>query len=44
MTNLKEQINKKQPTTNNNLTMISKILKEPTMNNKELLIRDILNK
>ena len=41
--NNKETINTDQPM-NNNLTMISNILKEPTINNKEYLISDILNK
>ena len=44
MIDLKEQIkigNKEQPTTNNNLTLITNILKEPTVNNKESLINDI---
>ena len=56
MVNLKERVKINNSTTiqqpecnvsstsNNHLTMISNILEEPTMNNKELLIRDILNK
>ena len=41
--NNKTTINNKEPI-GNDLIMISNILKEPTMNNKGSLIRDILNK